>query len=312
MHGLPLINLVITSLITGFTYNDEGFHVFPGELHLRRLVLRLVQQDVQQVLVALLARRRRRPLYSLVLQRAAAAAAATLHVPGRLLVPDHLLQHGVEPPVDNGGLPAEALEVPAAAQGHVVLEVEGAEQLRHGFHQLLRLVGDGGVARHHPDDGGVGEADELAGDVHGVAPRRRRPHGAEQLRQAAAADVPQLLDGARAQHLGDAQPPEEAPVAAVGREGEAGGAVGEEAGQHRDRPARDGGVVVADQLPGDVGGAGHDAVRGAEADVHQRRPQPRRELVEGAVHRWTQQVEVTDHREARRARGKPARRTSPP
>jgi hypothetical protein len=45
--------------------------------------------------------------------------------------------------------------------------------------------------------------------------------------------------------------------------------------------------------------------------VHEGRPQPRGELVEGAVRRWTQQVEVTDHRESRRARGKPPTRLSP-
>jgi hypothetical protein len=94
-------------------------------------------------------------------------------------------------------------------------------------------------------------------------------------------------------------------VRVVGLEDEAGGVVGELAGHCRKRPRRDAALVAADELAGHLWAAGHHAVCGAKADVHQG-TDPGRQLLQGAVHRRAEQVQVSDHRKARRPRGQPA------
>ncbi|BAS87507.1 Os04g0101550, partial [Oryza sativa Japonica Group] len=252
-------------------------NVLIDRLHLRRAVLRLVQQDVKQVL-------------------AADVCVCLLPHPSLLLVPDHLLQQRVEPLVHVGRTAPEALQVPATAQGDVVVGVEGAHQLRHHLHQLLRLLrhAAGDRAGGHADDGGVGHADELAGQVHRLRLRLRQ-HVAQQRHQPGSAHGAQLLHRARAQQLRHAQPLHEAPVRAVGREREPRRLVRELPGHRRQRPLRYLRLVAADQLRRHLRRARHNAVRRPQPDVHQG-AQPRRQLVEGAVHRRPEQVKVPDHR----------------
>ncbi|RCV32437.1 hypothetical protein SETIT_7G002800v2 [Setaria italica] len=283
--------------------DDEGLDVVPCELDLRRLVLGFVHEDVKQVLV----HRRRRGLLLPAVVAVVVEHEEFPRLPGVLLVPEYLLEQRVEAAVDGGGSPAEALQVPAAAEGDVVVGVEGADELRHVLDELLRLVRD--APRHgagdHADDGGVGEADELAGEVEGFGRRRggRRQRGPQQGHGAGATDGAEVLDGAGSEELRHAEALHEAPVGVVGGEGEAGGAVGELPGHRRERPLRDAPLVAADQLARHLRGARHDAVRGPQADVHQG-PHPGSQLLEGAVHRRPEQVEVPDHWEASRARGK--------
>jgi hypothetical protein len=169
------------------SYDDERLDVFPGELDLRRRVLRLVHEDVEQVLAV-------RGLLAM-------SVVEPSRCPRLLLVPQDVLQQRVEAAVDVGGFSAEALEIPATDHGDVVVDVEGAHDLNYGLGQLVRLVGDaaGHGAGHHPDDGGVCEADEMAGDVHRLPARRRRQQVGDQGHGDSAADGAQLLDGAWAE-----------------------------------------------------------------------------------------------------------------
>jgi hypothetical protein len=111
---------------------------------------------------------------------------------------------------------------------------------------------------------------------------------------------------ARAEKLRHAEAPHEEPVRVVGREDEVGRVVTELADHRCEMALRDAALVAADELAGHLGVAGHHAVRGAEADVHQG-SDPGRQLLEGAVHRRAEQVQMPDYREPHwpRGRGQP-------
>lgn len=216
---------------------------------------------------------------------------------------DHDLQQRVEPVSHLPGPPREPLQVPSPAHPHVVLDVERPHHLRHLLGALPRRLRH--VARqirgHHAHDGVVGEADELAAEVERLAPAggvaRRAQHGG-QLRLPHGA---QLVHGARAEQLRHAEALHEAPVRAVGGEGEARRVVGQVPRDRRERALRDAGLEL-EQVARGVGGAGDHAVGGgAEPEVDEGTVAGD-DAVQGAVRGRTDKVQVADQGEGKRAR----------
>ena len=227
--------------------------------------------------------------------------------PVLLLARDHDLQQRVELVPHLARPPREPLQVPSPAEPHVVLEVEGPHELGDVLGAVpgrLRHVARQ-RAGHHAHDGVVGHADEVAADVDALTPGCRLARRPQHGRQLGLPHGAQLVDGARPQQLGHAEALHEAPVRAVGREGEAGVVVGEVARDDRDRPLRETSLVL-EKVPCGVRGADDDAVRGgAEAEVDEG-PVARHDAVQGPVRRRADEVQVADERERHRARGQPA------
>uniref|UniRef100_A0A8I6YHN7 Uncharacterized protein n=1 Tax=Hordeum vulgare subsp. vulgare TaxID=112509 RepID=A0A8I6YHN7_HORVV len=270
----------------GSTHEDEGLDVVPGELDLGGGVCGGVHEDVEQVL---------------------GVAPVGALAPLLLLAPDDGLEQRVEPGVHAARPAGQPLQVPAAKQRHVVLEVESADELGHLLGAVAGQVRHvaGQRAGHHPHHGVVRQPDELPAHVQRLALRGRRGGRAHDAGELGGADGAEQLDGARAEQLRHAEALHEAPVRAVGREGEAGGAVGELPRDGRLGPLRDAALEL-EHVAGDVGGADDDAVRGgAEAEVDERAVAGE-DAVEGAVRGLADEVQVADERERHGARGQAA------